>query len=128
ELRTLQLLQERQCLLLALQPLVVLRFDLILQSVLLFGEEGYDPVGCLRLEVLYLTLTLHDQTHGDRLNTSGREGGLDLSPQYGRELKTYDAVQHATCLLRINQVLVYFSWFLNGFLDCVLGDLVKDDA
>ena len=122
-------LEEVRCLLLGGEARVQLRPQLGGVAVLVRSrEEGRHAVGRLGAEVLYLALALHDEAHGHRLHAPGRERGSDLAPQHGRELEAHDAVEHAACLLRVDQVEVDVARVLDGGEDGGLGDFVEHDA
>ena len=91
-------------------------------------EYGVHAIVWLALELLYLTLTLHDQAYGNTLHATGREGRLHLSPEHWRELETHDAVEHTACLLGIHQVHVQMAWVLDSVQDGRFGNFVEDDT
>lgn len=82
----------------------------------------------LRCEPLDFILALHDQPDGHRLDSSGREGGLDFLPQHRRQLETDDAVEDATRLLGVDQIEVDVAGVLDGVEYGVLCDFVENDA
>ena len=121
--------QEAACLFLGLEA--VLQFGLHLHRLAVgvgYGEDGCHAVGRFAVEGLYLAFALGDEAYGHRLYAAGREGGLHLAPQHGRQLKAHDAVQDAACLLGVHQVQVDLARMLDGAQDSVLGDFVEDDA
>ena len=94
---------------------------------------GIDKLGCdaeIRLgnEAFDFVFTLHDESHGHRLDTSGRQCRLDLLPEHGRKLEAYDAVEHAARLLGVDEVDVDVARVGDGVDNGVLGDFVEDDA
>ena len=91
-------------------------------------EDGVHTVEGFALECLYLALALHDEADGHALHTSGREGWLHLTPQHGRELEAYEAVEHAACLLSVDKVHVDMPGRGNGGQDGGFRYLVEDDA
>ena len=91
-------------------------------------EECRHTIVLLALEVLYLALTLYNQTHGHTLHATSRETWLHLAPEHRTELEAHDAVQHATSLLSIHQVEVNLTRMLNGIQDGRLCNLVEDDT
>ena len=74
------------------------------------------------------TLTLHNQTHGNRLHTTCRERRTHLLPQHGRELKAYQTVQHTAGLLGIDQVHIDRTGRLDRLQNSLLGNFVEDDT
>ena len=117
------------CLFLGLEA--VLQFGLHLHRLAVgvgYGEDGCHAVGRFAVEGLYLAFALGDEAYGHRLYAAGREGGLHLAPQHGRQLKAHDTVQDAACLLGVHQVQVDLARMLDGAQDGVLGDFVEDDA
>ena len=92
------------------------------------GQGGSYAVVGFATEALYLALTFNNETDGYTLYTSCRQGGLDLTPQYGRQLEAYQAVEHAACLLGIHQVHVDMTWCLDGLKDGWFGDFVEYDT
>ena len=53
---------------------------------------------------------------------------LHLAPQHWRQLESDDAVEHAACLLGIDQVHVEMARMLDSLDDGRLGDFVEHDA
>ena len=99
------------------------------RSTLAFGLKlSRNTVVRFALEVLDLVLALGNEPHCHALDSSGRQCGLDLLPQHGRQLKPHDAVEHASCLLCVDQVAVDGSWLFDSLQDGGLGNLVEDDA
>ena len=82
----------------------------------------------LRLKCLDLLLAVHDQTHGNRLHTSGRQSALDLLPKERAELIADQTIQDAPCLLRIHQINVDLVRIRHARLHAGLGDLVERHA
>ena len=75
--------EEVECLLVCGEALVEFCLDLHADVVAIDGrEDSRDTVVRLTLECLDLTLTLHDESDGYALYTSGRKRGLYLTPQY----------------------------------------------
>ena len=91
-------------------------------------KDGIHTVVGLALEILYLALTLYNQSDGHTLHTSGRECRLHLAPEHRRELETHQTVEHTACLLCIDQVHIQMTGMLYGIEDSGLGDLVEHDA
>src|SRR6185312_2889290 len=79
-------------------------------------------------EDLDLALTLDDQAKGDGLHTSGGEAAAHLVPQQRRDLISHQAVEHATGLLRINQVAIDVAGLGKGLLHRALGNFVEGYA
>ena len=73
-----------------------------------------------------LTLTVDDQTGGDRLHTARRQLRHDLLPQHGADLVAVETVKDSTRLLGIDQVEVEIARVLERGGDRLLGDLVED--
>ena len=67
---------------------------------------------------MYLAFAVHYQFYGYRLDAAGREGWFYFSPEHGRKLETYNAVEHASGLLGIDQIVVDVAWILDG-VECV---------
>ena len=84
-----------------------------------------DFVLCNRHKQFYLTLALHHQTYCHRLHTSGTQSGRNLAPQNRTKLKTYYTVEHATRLLRVNQIIIYIARMSDGLFDGRLCYLVE---
>ena len=80
------------------------------------------------MEGLYLALTLYDEAYGHTLHPAGRKRGLHFAPQHGRETEAYQAVEHAACLLCVDQIHVELAWILNGLQYGGLGNLMEDNA
>ena len=81
-----------------------------------------------RVEGDDLAFALHDEAYGYRLHATGRERRTYLFPKYGRELKTHQTIQYATCLLGIHERHVDRARLLDGLQDGLLRDLVEDDT
>ena len=125
----LAFVQERHHFLLGLETLAQRGLHLCHRTVGVGnGEDTAHVVVCLALEGLYLALTLYDKTYGNTLHTTGREGGLHLAPQHGRQLETYQTVEHTTGLLGIHQVHVQRARMLDGIKDSGFGNLVEHDT
>ena len=125
----LAVVEECQRLVVCLEACVELCLHFCLLAVGTDGEEyGVHSIVWLRLECLYLSLSLHDESHCHALHSSGRECRLHLAPQHGRELEAHDAVEHPACLLGIHEVHVEESRMLDGVEDGGLGNLVEHDA
>ena len=93
ECGVLAFLQEGLCLLCGLETGTQGGFDLRSRTVGVGdGKDTIHTIIGLALEILDLALTLHNQTDGNTLYTSCRQGGLDLAPQYGRQLEAYQTV------------------------------------
>ena len=99
-----------------------------LEFGLVGGEDGCHTVTRLALEGFDFAFALDDEAHGHRLYASGREVGLQLAPQHGREGEADDAVEHAAGLLGVDEVEVDVAWLLDGVEDGGLRDFVEDDA
>ena len=91
--------------------------QLDVQGPVLSGDESTD-----------LVLTVHHQTGGHGLDTACGQAPADLLPQQGGQLVAHDAVQDASCLLGIHQVVVDVTGACDGFTDHLLGDLVKGNT
>ena len=99
----LALLQELRHLVVRLHALCQGGLHLGLRAVAVGdGKDGVDAVIGLAGERLYLTLTLDNEAYGHTLHTTCRQGGLHLTPQDGRQLETYQAVEHTASLLGID--------------------------
>ena len=80
------------------------------------------------LERLDLALALDDQPQRHGLHASGGKPAADFVPKQRRDLVTHKAVEHAACLLRVDQVAIDVARMLEGFLHGLLGDFVEGDA
>ena len=92
------------------------------------GEACGDAVTAFAFEILDFAFAFHDEPYGDTLYAACREIGLHLPPKYRAELETYQAVEHAACLLGIHQVEVDGPRVLDGGEDGGLRDFVEDNA
>ena len=92
------------------------------------SECGGDSEIWFGSEVFYLVLALYNQAHGDRLDASGRQGGLDFLPEHGRQLEADDAVEHTARLLGVDAVDVDRARIGDGVEYGALGNLVEDYA
>ena len=96
---------------------------------LLFGmEECVERPVFNRLECADLALAFHDQAHCDGLHAAGGESAAHLVPQQRRNLVADQPVEHAACLLRVDEILIDFAGMLECFLHGLLRDLVEGDA
>ena len=77
-------------------------------------EQGIYLIICFVLEVQDLPFLVHDKTKGYRLYTTGGKLRLNLSPKHRRQLEPDKTVQHAACLLGINEVHVYVPGIFYG--------------
>ena len=91
-------------------------------------KEGRHLIGRFAHKLFNLALALHDEANGHTLHTACRETGTHAAPEYRREFETDQAVEHAACLLRINEVEVDMARMLNGGEDSGLRDFVENDA
>src|SRR5207237_4780119 len=82
----------------------------------------------LFLESADFALALYDQAQCHGLHTAGGQPAPDFVPQQRRDLIADNAVEHASRLLRIHQVLVDLPRMLESFLHRPLGDLIESDA
>ena len=92
------------------------------------SELGVDRPVFFFLEGADLALALYDQAQRHRLHPAGGEPAPDFVPQQRRDLIADNAVEHASRLLRIHQVLVDLPRMLESFLHRPLGDLIESDA
>ena len=120
-------LQEVFGLLAGVEPVGELRFEKRLVRVGGGIELGYHAEIGRGAESDDFALALHQQPHGDALHAAGRELGFHLFPEYGRELESYEPVQHAAGLLRIDQIHIDGAGALDRIENGPLGDFVKDD-
>ena len=82
----------------------------------------------LRLECTDLIFPIHNQTGGNRLDTTGRQASADLLPQQRRQLIAYDPVQDTACLLGIHQVIVDGTGVGNRLRHHPLGNFIKGNT
>src|SRR4029077_6667758 len=75
-----------------------------------------------------LALAPDDEADGARLHATRRQTAAHLLPQQRREPVPDQAVQHATGLLRLEEILVQVARMLDGLLHGLLRDLVEEDA
>ena len=73
-------------------------------------EDDLDRPVLTRGEGTDLALAIDDQAHGDRLDTAGRQAGMDLAPQQRAERVADQAVEDSPRLLRVDEVVVYLPW------------------
>ena len=112
----------------------ILQLDLLLAAMIM-GNERTGLANAIQchiqrpvfpaLECTDLIFPIHHQSGCHTLHPSGRKTTADLLPQKGGKLITHDPVQDAASLLRIHQVSVDLTGVGNGFLDHLLGDLIK---
>ena len=91
-------------------------------------EYGLNLIILFVLECENLSFAVHDEPERYRLHSSRRELRLDLSPEDWRELESYESVEHAAGLLRIDQTHVDFTWILDSVKKGRLGDFVECDS
>ena len=120
-------LEECDCLLAGLEAAIQLGTERCL-LVAIGDKLCHNAEICNRLKVDDLALALNQQTHRNTLHAACRQTRLDLLPEYGRQLETYQAVQHATSLLRIDQIHIDSSRLLDCAEDCLFGDFVEYDT
>ena len=92
------------------------------------GEVARHAEPLLRDEGVDFPLAVYDEPHCHRLHASCRQCGLDFAPEHGRQLEAHDAVEHAACLLCIDEVDIDVARCLDGVQDGALCDFVEDDA
>ena len=92
------------------------------------GGNGSHVIPTGRHEGHAFTFTFDDETHRDGLDTTGRAGLVDGTPQYGRDFVTHQAVEKATAFLGVHQVLVDIAGVINGALNRGRSDFVKHHA
>ena len=96
---------------------------------LVVGRElRHHAIVLRRLEIDDLSLALNQQTHCNALHATRRQTRLDLLPQHGRKLETYQTVQHAACLLRIDQIHIDRTRLLDCTEDSLLCNLVEHNS
>ena len=91
-------------------------------------ELGVDRPVFLRLEGTDLVFAVNDKARRDRLHTARGQTLAHFFPQQRAELIADDAVQHAPCLLRVDQILIDGARLGNGTADDVLRDLIEGHA
>ena len=77
---------------------------------------------------MYLALALYYQSYCHTLHTTGRKSRLHLTPQYRRELETYQAVKHTACLLSVHQIHIQTARRLDSLQNGRFGDFVEHNA
>ena len=82
------------------------------------------PVGVAD-EAPSLALAFHYQAHGDRLDATGREARLDLTPQDRRHLVAVETVEDATGFLRLHEAFIQITRVLKRVFDRLARDLVQ---
>ena len=79
----------------------------------------------LRLESADLIFPIHHQSGSDGLHAACGQTAADFLPQQRGQLIAHDAVEDASCLLGIHQIIIDLTGMRDGFFDYLLGDLVK---
>ena len=92
------------------------------------GEDGGDAVVGLADEGAYLVLTFHNKAYCHRLYTSGRQGGLQATPQHRRQFETDNAVEHAAGLLGVDARNIDIARCFDGVQYGALGNFVENYA
>ena len=124
ELGILALLEEGQCLVVGLKAVA----ERGKQGGTLHFQLGADVEVGLALEGLNLALALNDESHGDTLHSACRQRRLHLAPKHRRQLEAHQAVEHAACLLCVNEVHIDMARVLNGSENGRLCNLVEHDT
>ena len=125
----LALLQELLHLLGGLHALVQQCLHLRLRTVgILNGKDACHTIIRIALESLYLALAFYYQSYCHTLHTTGRKSRLHLTPQYRRQLETYQAVEHTACLLGVHQIHIQTARRLDSLQNGRFGDFVEHDA
>ena len=107
ETRIFALFEEGLCFVGRGKTVVEFGFQLCRLSVgTVHGETRRHAVVAFTCERGDLAFALHDEPHRHALHTTGRETGAHFVPEHGREAETHQAVEHATRLLRIDQIQV----------------------
>ena len=78
-----------------------------------------------RRERADLAFPLHDHPQRHGLHAPGRKAAPHLIPQQRRNLVPHQAIQHATRLLRVHQVLIDLAGMLEGRAYCPRRDFVE---
>ncbi len=92
------------------------------------GEVSVERPVFLRDKGGDLLLAVIDHAHGDGLHAAGGELRLHLSPEHRRQLEPDQPVEHAACLLRVNEIHVDVPRILHGVEYGGLGDFLKRDS
>ena len=71
-------------------------------------------------------LSLHNQTHRDRLNPACRQPACDLGPQQWTHFEADYPVKKAPRLLGVHARHIYYSRLLESVLNGLFGDLIED--
>ena len=83
---------------------------------------------CFMIESEDLPFAVNHQAEGHRLHTSCGKLRLDLPPEHRRKLESYKPVEHASCLLCVNEAHVYAARILYRVEDGVPGNFVEHDS
>ena len=92
------------------------------------GQRRRDGPVLFRPERFALLLAVADQLDGDGLHAAHAESATHLLPQQLAALVAHDPVQHATGLLRVDEIHVDLAGRLEGALDGRRRDLVEQHA
>src|ERR1022692_5199653 len=89
---------------------------------------GVDSPVFFFLERLDLAFPFDDQAQCNCLHAAGGQTTPNLVPEQGRNLIAHQAVENASGLLRIHQILVDVTRMLERLTNGALRDLVESDA
>ena len=121
-------LQELACFFLCIKAMRQLGEQVVFLSVSYEGELCDHAVGTALHKILDFLLALDDEAHSHRLHTTRRKRWLHFFPQKWRKLIANQAVEHTTCLLRIDETHIDFPRIFHRVLDGCFGDFVENDA
>ena len=91
-------------------------------------EPGFEIPVRRRPECQARFLAIDNQPHRHALHAAGAQSRAHFLPQHRRHGVAVQAIEDAAAFLRAHQVLVHVVRILDGLLDRVFGDFVKDDA
>ena len=83
---------------------------------------------CAAAEGATLTFTHDNQTNGNALHTTRRQSRRDRRPEQRRDGVTREAIDDASCFLRLDEIFVDIAEFGQRSADCALGDFVEHHA
>ena len=107
------------------------KFSLDFSQSTVFAHRCEDSVHAVvghAFEILNLAFALHQESHGNTLNTSCRELWFYLAPQHRRQFESHQSVQHTPSLLSIHQIHVQLARMLDSLLYRRFRDFVEDDT
>ena len=128
EHRCIQTLEESHSIVLMRETMVQFTFEHGSITGIYSDEIGKNTIGRGCTERLNLPLFLYDQTNRYGLYATGRKTGSYFLPKDGRQLKSYDTIEHTARLLGVHQIIVDIARMEDGLLNSRFGDLMKNDT